>query len=174
MRVHYVQKARAAKSPRKCRRCGHEVEVGEPYKHAEPRFGPRLFWCKDHTPKRSETSSSKLGPVWDAMDEFDPSGYESADELTSAVQSIADTAREIGEEYQEGIDNMPEGLQEGHVAEESREKVDALEAYADELEQWEAEEDELDEDADEDERDDHDALASAREEASDVVGNFDY
>lgn len=135
MRVHYVNSARKSKKPRTCR-CGHTVEPGEPYKWAEPRFGPIKVWCKDHSPKRSELTSSKLGVVYDAQDEFDVSETKSAEEISDALNAIAETARGVGEEYQESIDAMPEGLQEGHVAEEMTEKIEALESYADSLESW--------------------------------------
>ena len=156
MRVHHVNKARKSKKPRTCR-CGHTVEPGESYKWAEPRYGGMKYWCKDHYPKRSELTSSKLGQVYDAQDDFDVSEAKSVEEISEALQGVADTAREVGEEYQEGIDNMPEGLQEGHVAEEMREKIDALEEFASTLESW-SEDDE-----------DDDALENARESASQAV-----
>lgn len=147
MRVHYVQSARKAKKERSCRRCGHKIQPGESYKWAEPRYGPILLWCKDHSPKRSELTSSKLGPLYDAQDDFDVSEMTSAEEISEALNSVAEVAREVAEEYQEGIDNMPEGLQEGDVAQQSQEKIEALESFADELESWEASDvEEFDED----------------------------
>lgn len=186
MRVHHVASARKAKKPRKCRRCGHEIAPKESYKWAEPRFGPILIWCKDHSPKRSELSSSKLGPVWDAIDEFDPAQHDSVEDLTSALEAIGDTANEVADEYEEGINNMPEGLQEGHVAEESREKVEALQSFAEELSNWEPDIEEVTtcEECDtelqdglvcqECEHEHEDPIDAAREQASDVVNNFDY
>lgn len=135
MRVHYVKNARKAKKKRTCR-CGHVIQPGESYKWAEPRYGGMKYWCQDHSPKRSELTSSKLGPLYDAQDDFDVSEATSAEEISEALQSVADTAREVAEEYQEGIDNMPEGLQEGDVAQQSQEKIEALESYANELESW--------------------------------------
>jgi len=129
-----------------------------------------MYWCKDHYPKRSELTSSKMGSVYDAQDEFDVSEAKSTEEISEALSAVADAARSAAEEYQEGIDNMPEGLQEGQVAEESREKIDALEAYADELENWTASDIEEDEDADEDD----DPLEQVREEAQQLVDGLEY
>lgn len=227
MRVHTVQKARAAKKPRSCRRCGHKIEAGETYRWAEPRYGPLLIWCHEHYPRRSELSSSKLGQVWDAQDEFDVSEVTDIDEIKTAVEAVGEIARDVASEYEDSISNMPEGLQEGQVAEEMREKIDALEAYADELESWDPDEveefdeetvteevssevileivDEMEEQPDEDvteewilEHGDADdyrsrivtrlqerrdawdqengdaAIEAVREQAVEVVGNFDY
>jgi hypothetical protein len=161
MRVHYVKSARKAKKSRTCRRCSNEVQPGESYKWAEPRYGGILIWCKDHSPKRSELTSSKLGVVYDAQDDFDVSECSSVDEISEALNTVAETAREVAEEYGESIEAMPEGLQEGHVAEEMREKIDALESFADELEGWSGEEDE------------GGLLDGAREEAIELVNGLE-
>jgi len=163
MRVHHVNKARKSKKPRTCR-CGHVVQPGESYKWAEPRYGGMLYWCKDHSPRRSELTSSKMGSLYDAQDDFDVSEAQSVKEICEALQNVADAAREVADEYQEGIDNMPEGLQEGSVAQESQEKIEALEEYADRLEGWDAEVDE----------DEDDPLETIRETAQQYVDNFDY
>src|SRR4051794_27431915 len=115
MRVHYVERARKSKKARTCR-CGHAIKPGETYKWAEPRYGPILVWCKNHSPKRSELTSSKLGQVYDAQDEFDVSETTSAEEIQDALNTVAEMARGVAEEYSDGIENMPEGLQEGDVA----------------------------------------------------------
>lgn len=135
MRVHYVKSARKAKKARTCR-CGHTVQPGEPYKWAEPRYGGMKYWCKNHSPKRSELTSSKLGSVYDAQDDFDVSDATSAEDIQDALRTVAETATEVADEYQESIDAMPEGLQEGHVAEEMREKIDALQEYSNNLDSW--------------------------------------
>jgi hypothetical protein len=153
MRVHYVNKARKSKKSRSCRHCSHVVEPGESYKWAEPRYGGLMYWCKDHSPRRSELTSSKVGPLYDAQDMFDPSNLETVDDIREALQEIADQAREIGEEYTESIENMPESLQDtSPAAEQMREYIDELESYADTLESWDPsvdpdDEEEFDEDA---------------------------
>lgn len=145
-RIHTVQKARASKRTRTCRVCGHEIQPGEMYRYFEPRYGPPVMYCAEHYPARSHMTSSKLGPLYDAQDDFAPSECENLEDLQSALSTIADTAREIASEYEESISNMPEGLQEGPTAEEMREKIDALESYADELEGFDPDTEEFEED----------------------------
>jgi hypothetical protein len=145
-RVHTVNKARASKRTRTCRTCGHEIKPGESYRYFEPRYGPPVMYCHEHYPRRSHMTTSKLGSLYDAQDDFDASAIDSIDDLQGALQTIADTAREVASEYEDSISNMPEGLQEGPTAEDMREKIDALEAYADELEQFEPDVETFDED----------------------------
>lgn len=166
MKVTTVKRARKSGKTRKCLRCGHEVQVGETYRSAEPRYGPIKIWCKDHHPKRSELTSTKLAAVYDAQDEFNPNVYASVDDLKEALNEIASVVSEVADEYQESIDAMPEGLQEGSpVAEDMREKVDVLQEYASSLEDWDPD--------DTGEDDDEDGLESAREQAQEAVNSCD-
>src|SRR5262252_6121080 len=109
-RVYTVNKARASKRTRICRVCGHEIQPGETYRYFEPRYGPPVMYCAEHHPRRSHMTSSKLGVLYDAQDDFAPSEYESLEDLRSGLESIAETAREVASEYEDSISNMPEGL----------------------------------------------------------------
>jgi hypothetical protein len=92
-------------------------------------------------------TSSKMGALYDAQDDFTPSDFESVEDLQSALSAVADTAREVASEYEESISNMPEGLQDSSpAAEEMREKIDALESYADALDGFDPDVEEFDED----------------------------
>jgi hypothetical protein len=154
-RVYEVKKARASKHSRTCRTCGHVIEPGEAYRYFEPRFGPPVMYCAEHYPKRGDMTTSKLGPLYDAQDEFMPDG--TLEGVQEALQSIANIAEEIAGEYEESISNMPEGLQDSSpAAEEMREKIDALQSYAQELESFEPDVETFDED-------------QAREEAEEEV-----
>ena len=57
------------------------------------------------------------------------------------VRDLAETVREIGQEEQSKLDNMPEGLQQGSTGELLQERIDACETSADELDsladEWE-------------------------------------
>ena len=50
------------------------------------------------------------------------------------AQDLADRAREVGEGEQEKLDNMPQGLQEGHVGEMIQERADECEQLSSDLE----------------------------------------
>lgn len=159
MRVHYVKSARKSKKARTCR-CGHVVQPGEGYKWAEPRFGPIKIWCHEHSPRRSELTTSKLATLYDAQDDFTTEGVETIEDLQASLESLAEVAREVAEEYQDSIDNMPDALQESSpAAEQMREYIYDLEQYADDLESFSPDEQE-------DEESDEDFVSRIQEEAS--------
>lgn len=177
MRVHYVGKARAARTPRRCISCGHEVQPGEPYKRAEPRYGPMLIWCASCTPRASQMTSSKLSTVYAAQEDFasEIEGLDNAADIEAALVTVAEAAEEVAQEYQESIDAMPEGLQEGPTAEEMREKIDLLEGYAQDLQAWSPDEDDPREDDEEDPSEEDvetylDTIRSSAQDAVDALG----
>lgn len=51
------------------------------------------------------------------------------EDVISILEDVATVATDVGAEYQEGFDNMPEGLQQGDTGQ-------AMEAVAQELEEW--------------------------------------
>lgn len=135
--VEYVRAARASKKVRRCAECGHEIQVGEPYKYYQPRTGAMTVWCQLHTPKRSQTTSTKLGPVYDAVDDFDVSNTETVEEIKGKVEEVISVAQEIRDEYEEALSNM--ASQEGMIAEGIQEKIDTLDGWITELENFEPE-----------------------------------
>ncbi len=157
-RVYNVTKARASKKTRTCRVCGHEIQPGESYRYFEPRYGPPVMYCAEHYPKRSHMTTSKLGPVYDAQDDFDAETYETLEDLKSALADIASTAEEVAGEYEEAMSNMPEGTDSSPVAEAMQEKIDYLQSYAQELEGFDPDVEEFDED-------------QAREEAEEEIAS---
>jgi hypothetical protein len=54
-----------------------------------------------------------------------------------AAQTIGEVAREVGSEYQDAFDNMPEGLNQGETGQALEEVAQELESWADEIESWE-------------------------------------
>lgn len=152
MRINRVNKAR--KAQRDCEKCHKPIGVGDSYQWVKSRYGPkRVRHSTCPSWRQSELTSSKLATAYaaqeaahDALDALDALGYISiaddgepefdADGFVSEVREIVgeceSAAEECGYEYQEGIDNMPENLQYGDVAEAMREKVDALESWGSE------------------------------------------
>jgi hypothetical protein len=69
---------------------------------------------------------------------FDGTTFSTPDD----VRELAEGVREVGQEQQDKLDNMPEGLQQGATGELLQERIDACESSADELEtiadEWES------------------------------------
>lgn len=139
-RVYTTKSARPSKFTRTCITCGAVVQPGESYQYAEPRIGPKLHWCFRHHPKRSQLSTSRLGPLWDAIDEFDPQIFSTLEDLKARVEEIISIANDIQGEYEDSLQNMP--TQEGPVPEAMQENINFLQAYATDLENidWDSKE----------------------------------
>lgn len=125
-------------------------------------------------PKPSSLSGAKTAVIEDAkldaskeISEWSPTLEEpDFSAVQEALQSVADTAREVGSEYEDGVNNMPDSLQYGPTGEAMQEVAQELESWADELESWEPDSDEPDElERGEDESDDD--FADRRQEALD-------
>ncbi len=145
-RLHTVKKARKSTKVRKCRRCGHEIEVGELYKYLDKRIGftrfstLRIIYCAQHSPKASELASGKasaLLAIGEGLTDSIDSAL-SAEEITDAMSSAANDVSSLADEYQEGADNIEQGFQ--HETEQSQamaEKGEEIRTWGDELEQFE-------------------------------------
>lgn len=142
-KLHTVAKARPSTKARKCRRCGHEVQLGESYKYLDKRMGfarystQRVIYCHQHFPKQSELASGKkatLLAIGEVLAEC-INAAEDASDLEAAMEVAAQDANSLADEYDEGADNIEEGF--GHSTEQSdamREQGDELRNWADELE----------------------------------------
>lgn len=146
MRINTVDCARKSKFSRRCEKCGAEIEPGMTYRYIEPRYGPKRYRCGDCPRWRpSEMTGSKLATAMagqedaaDALGALDL--YVDADDVDSVVDDIrsilddcAQTGDDCRDDYQDGFDNIPYNLQEGDVAQQIQEKIDALERWADDL-----------------------------------------
>ena len=147
-RLHTVKKARKSTKDRKCRRCGHEIEAGEPYKYLDKRMGftrfytMRIIYCAQHFPKASELAAGKTSQLLSICEGLTETidGAESAENITDAMSSAASDIESLADEYQEGADNIEQGFQ--HETEQSQamaEKGEELRTWAGELEEFEAE-----------------------------------
>jgi hypothetical protein len=136
MRINRVKKAR--KDQGNCSGCGKPVKKGDGYKWIKSRFGPRKIKCDECRFRPSELTSSKMGAIWDAQEDTREAiaGWDGEDvqDLKSILEEFAEVVREVGQEYSEAADNMPENLQYSPVAEECREKGEELEGWASDLE----------------------------------------
>jgi hypothetical protein len=156
-RVHTKTRNRGGKHVYTCSACHKPVEAGESYFTWSRRFGRMGRTYYRHVacgrPRPSELSGRKTAIVEDAMldaenaidawseelPEFptDTLDLDTSD-LNSALETVADEAVSVGDEYEEGADNMPESLQYGSQAEAMREVADELRQWADELRSWAA------------------------------------
>lgn len=123
-----------------CNRCDKPIIAGQAYYEWKHNHAPVSRRHQEHgAPKQSELCTGKMSGVYaatEALEEAITSARNSNDAsgLEDALNECASSVREVGEEYSSNIDNMPESLQNGSTAEDMREKADALEAFADALE----------------------------------------
>lgn len=140
------------------------IKAGESYYWWSFKRGGKRY--SKTPPKRSQlTQSNFYGSVYDLEDDIianataDDGLAGVRDEVTAALQDIAD-------QCQESLDNMPEGLQQGSTGELLQERIDAMESAISEFDGLE-----LDEPSDDDldwpekEKDESDADYEKRKEA---------
>jgi hypothetical protein len=148
MRVNHVKKAR--KDQGTCGKCGKAIKAGDAYKWAKGRFGPRMVRCDSCAFRQSDlTSSDKLSQVYaaqeaaeNAMAEWDP---DDANEAKQILETLAETIREVAEEYQQSADSIRDNFAESPTADECEEKANELESWVDECEDAASECEEFDE-----------------------------
>ncbi len=114
-----------------CRKCRTPIKAGDSYKWAHPRYKSKVVVCANCQITPSMTSSSKMVAVWEAQESFDGSDVAT---LEDGLNSLAEAARGVGEEYQTAADNQQEYFQGSPIAEENEEKAQSLDGWADELE----------------------------------------
>jgi hypothetical protein len=127
-----------------------EIRVGDSYyTWARKNIGVYFQHVTCGYPRPTQLSSRKTAQVEEAIADAEKQigdwapeigadftygdGY---DDVTQALQSVADSAREVGQEYQDGFDNMPEGLNQGSTAQAMEEVAQELDGFADDLEQF--------------------------------------
>jgi hypothetical protein len=127
-RVHTVEKARKADDR-------YGIKVGDKYYWwtFKNRAGPGTKVKSKTYPKPSQLTRSAFKSQWRSFGE-QIAELAIEDGLHDALQSIAADIRSLGEEQQSSLDNMPEGLQQGDTGQMLQERIDACEAWADEIE----------------------------------------
>lgn len=130
-RVKVIGKAQ--KPQGKCQKCGTEIKAGDPYRYFKVGFRSRVknvrCMADACTPRPSELTSSKMSGAYaaqeDAHDAIDAAA--TYDEIVQALEDCAQAAREVVSEYEEAVENAP------MLEDQVRPNIDALEAWADEL-----------------------------------------
>lgn len=145
-RVHRRVKSTRGRPEFPCRSCNEPIKAGEAFFTWKKRYGGTSYLHVSHGyPKPSMLSNRKTAVIEDAIQDF-PTSAESIEDIQSAMQEIASIAQEVGSEYEDSADNMPESLQQGYQAEAMREVGQELESWAGEVESWEPATDEPTED----------------------------
>lgn len=123
--------------------------------------------CGSFTP--SQMSNSKMAQVDEAVSGADFGHCESVEDIKSVLETVAQTAREVGEEYGESADNMEQHFQNSPTGDACREAQEALDSWADDLENWEPSEEFDGVEVKGDEFSYY--LESCRDEASELLGD---
>ena len=139
-RVIQVKAAKAVPIPRKCLRCGHEIQSGESYKWFKHRFQSPRYYCHAHNPRPSElTTSDKLATFYGASEGVEDDlrafgeGTITIEDLASSLESAADEVEGAATEYEESASNMEEYFHSSSRVDEIREKADAATEFAEAL-----------------------------------------
>ena len=116
-----------------------DIKAGDQYWYVQIKTGPRssrVLRQKEPFKRSQLTSSEYLSALYDWEDE--KANISDMDD----AQDFADRIRTLGEEQSEKLENMPEGLQQSSSGEMLRERADACENAADEIEgiigEWES------------------------------------
>lgn len=119
-----------------CGHCCETIPKGAGYRWTKPRYGSRKVRCLKASCafKASDLSSSKAAIIHDAIDDARDQilTAESQDDIQSILADVAETAREVAQEYQDASDAWAGG--NGHP--DFQERADQCESFADELEGW--------------------------------------
>ena len=135
--------AKAMKDAGTCCKCRAAIKAGEPYKWFANLIGRTSIkkkFCANCRVRSSDlTTSDKLSRLYAAQESIED--ILTGDDFTAlkavapdALQCAANEAREVGQEYQESFDNMPDGLQQGDTGQRIEEMANNCESWADELE----------------------------------------
>jgi len=128
-RVITVKKAR--KDQGTCGKCGEPIRAGDAYRWWKFRYGGKRIRCSkpECAPGRADLTQS----------DFWISVYGLEDDLAAAatredIEGVVEQIRELAEEQQDKLYNMPEGLQEGDTGQLLQDRAQYLEDWAQEME----------------------------------------
>lgn len=121
----------------------HGIAKGDLYYYTKIKTGPRssrVLRSKEPFKRSQLTSSEFLGQLYDIEDSL------AALTDIGEARDLAESLRELDQEQQDKLDNMPEGLQESETGELLRTRAEGCEAAADSIEEivdeWETAHDE--------------------------------
>lgn len=160
-KVTHVKKARRALPD-------HDIKVGDEYWWWSSKMG--RYFVKHYSktpPKPSQLTGSEFHRTLLEIEEDyqNQTEFQTADDLSSALQDIYDRVESLKNETQDKLDNMPEGLQQGPTGEMLQNRVD-------ELDTWLSEIDPNDMPDREDFESDEDFKAELESKWQDVMGNM--
>lgn len=134
-RAFEAKKSKAGKEI-KCGRCQVKIEPGEQYFYFSTGFrGAKQIRCKNHPPKQSELTGSKMSGAYSANEDLDTAINTAGgpEDIANALATAAGEIESVRDEYQDSYDSLPENFQNGSQGEEIQEKIDGLSEYADKL-----------------------------------------
>lgn len=188
----YTKTARAAQTARLCRYCGKEIEVGHIFHQWQKRYGgkqychvacgfPRPSWLSG---RKTAVIEDMILDVSKELDEWDASLMDALedgkpadsveipgwDDLAEMLSPLSEAANEVADEYEEGVDNLPESLQYGSQAEAMRDVAERLREWAYQFDSYQPNENTVVDLPDREEYDDDDSwLADAESIFDDAV-----
>lgn len=112
------------------------IKKGDMYYYVRIKTGPRSSrQMRQLTPfKPSQlTTSDYLSQAYALQERFND--LTDLTTLEEDLNGLAEEARDLGQEQQDKYDNMPEGLQQGGTGELLEQRAQAMESWADSLEQ---------------------------------------
>lgn len=129
--VHFVKKARKANK-------AHGIKKGDSYywwKNRAPGARSGVKRISKTRPRPSQTTGnpfmSQVYAIQESMDDCHP---ESLADIESQRDGWVEEIRALAEETEEKLNNMPDGLREGDTGQMLQERVDALNQWADDVE----------------------------------------
>ena len=140
-RVFIKKKNRGGTKIFTCSECGKPIEAGQEYLTWKFNRGDRFFRHPEHgMPRRSELiSNSKMGQVWDAVDDFDVSTCTTLGDIKAVLASVAKVARSVAEQYEESVENILTAWPSGNPTSEAcQSTAHELRSWAINLELWRA------------------------------------
>ena len=153
-RVNTKRKNNAGE-PYSCDRCSEKIMAGQTYHEWSFRYGGTHRQHTSHgIPRASQLTQSKMSAAYAAVESAEAeiaAARKTGDarDVPSFLNTCAEEIGNVRDEYQESLDGMPDGLQQGTAGQDIQEKIDALSEFADALESKAAEiESELDMEAD--------------------------
>src|SRR5262245_44054667 len=116
-----------------CGKGNHVIPKGDSYYYASPGFRSRTvrYRCLAHPFRPSELTTSMRSEPLSAIEDFEDqaaAGFDSIDDLRSAVETVAEAIRDYANQRQEALDQWENGNSQ------LEEYVETAEAAADEAE----------------------------------------
>lgn len=131
-----VVSSQKARKDYKCRR-GCEIHKGEIYYRAKKKFQSPRFGCSQHPFKGSELATSgKIASLLGIQESLAETKFtvDYVESISGDLESAAESAREVGEEYEESASNMEEYFPSSSQVDDIREKSENCDSWADALE----------------------------------------